>query len=342
MIDNAKLARALYRTILRREPSHMETLHHIPDLVARRYFEVINRLLLSQERKSVECRDLGLYAPPGHYASPIVDVSELRRMPPIHAEAEDGALPMIHIDRPRMRAFWQSCVPLLRECPFPATKTDGFRYFYENGGFSYADAMMFYAMLRKHRPRRVVEVGSGHSSACLLDTVERYLGNETALTLVDPHPELALSLMTDADKSRTRFVAKPIQEVGLALCDELAANDILFIDSTHVAKTGSDVCHEFFNILPFLNEGVLIHFHDMFYPFEYPDAWVYDENRSWNEIYLMRAFLMNNDAFEIVFFNDYFWRFYRDDVMDTCPDFARNPGGALWLRKVSPALKRRH
>ena len=231
---------------------------------------------------------------------------------------------MIHIDGPRMRAFWQSCVPLLRECPFPATKTDGFRYFYENGGFSYADAMMFYAMLRKHRPRRVVEVGSGHSSACLLDTVERYLGNETLVTLVDPHPELALSLMTDTDKSRTRFVAKPIQEVGLALCDELAANDILFIDSTHVAKTGSDV------------------FHDMFNPFEYPDAWIYDENRSWNEIYLMRAFLMNNDAFEIVFFNDYFWRFYRDDVMDTCPAFAMNPGGALWLRKVAPALKRRH
>ena len=56
MIDNAKLARALYRTILRREPSHMETLHHIPDLVARRYFEVINRLLLSQERKLLEPR----------------------------------------------------------------------------------------------------------------------------------------------------------------------------------------------------------------------------------------------------------------------------------------------
>ena len=97
-----------------------------------------------------------------------------------------------------------------------------------------------------------------------------------------------------------------------------------------------------FNVLPFLNEGVLVHFHDMFYPFEYPDDWVYGENRSWNEIYLMRAFLMNCDAFEIVFFNHYFWEVHRDDIMAAYPKYARNPGGALWLRKVSSALKRRH
>jgi predicted O-methyltransferase YrrM len=319
----------------------METLHHIPDLMARRYFEVINRLLMSEERRAIETRDLGLFVPPGHYYSPLVDLDQLHRSPPAQVETADDALPMIRIDGARMHAFWQSCLPLLRECPFPASKTEGFRYCYENPSYSYGDAMMLYTMLRKHQPRRVVEVGSGHSSACLLDTVERYLG-ETSVTFVDPYPDYLRTLLTDGGASRTRVVAKPIQEVGLELYDTLGENDILFIDSTHVAKTGGDVCHEFFNILPFLNAGVLIHFHDMFYPFEYPHPWIYDENRSWNEIYLMRAFLMNNDAFEIVFFNDFFWRFYRDEIMATYPQFANNPGGALWLRKVSPALKRKH
>ena len=175
-----------------------------------------------------------------------------------------------------------------------------------------------------------------------MDTVGRYLDTETSVTVVDPYPDYLRTLLTDDETSRVRVIDKPIQAVGLELYDTLGENDILFIDSTHVAKTGSDVCHEFFNILPFLNEGVLVHFHDVFYPFEYPEQWIYDENRSWNEIYLMRAFLMNNDAFEIVFFNDYFWRFYRDEIMSTYPDFAKNPGGALWLRKISPALKRKH
>jgi hypothetical protein len=70
-----------------------------------------------------------------------------------------------------------------------------------------------------------------------------------------------------------------VQDVTLDLYAELDRDDVLFIDSTHVMKTGSDVCHELFAILPRLASGVLIHFHDIFWPFEYGEEWVLKENR---------------------------------------------------------------
>ena len=80
--------------------------------------------------------------------------------------------------------------------------------------------------------------------------------------------------------SRVRVFEKPVQQVPLSIFDALQAGDILFIDFTHVLRTGGDVCFELFEILPRLSRGVLVHFHDMFWPFEYPRSWSVDENRS--------------------------------------------------------------
>ena len=106
------------------------------------------------------------------------------------------------------------------------------------------------------------------------------------------------------------------------------------VDSTHVLRTGSDVCFELFEILPRLAPGALVHFHDMFWPFEYPRSWAVDENRSWNELYAVRAFLTNNEQWEVVFFNDYFAKLETKRIEDTYPNFLRNSGGALWLRRL--------
>jgi hypothetical protein len=125
-----------------------------------------------------------------------------------------------------------------------------------------------------------------------------------------------------------------VQEVSLSVFEVLRNGDFLFIDSSHVMKTGSDVCQELFEILPRLAPGVFIHFHDMLWPFEYREDWVLRENRSWNELYALRAFLTFNDRFEIVFFNDYFRRFNEPLIQATYPLFLRNSGGSLWLRKL--------
>jgi Methyltransferase domain len=168
--------------------------------------------------------------------------------------------------------------------------------------------------------------------ACAVDTVEQYLHNDCELTFIDPHPELLLELIGDA-ATRVRVVRAPVQQVPLETFDALQAGDILFIDSTHVMRTGSDVCFELFEVLPRLSQGVLVHFHDMFWPFEYPRAWAVDENRSWNELYAVRAFLTNNDTWRIVLFNDYLTRLERPMIEVTYPQFLRNSGGALWLMR---------
>ena len=115
-------------------------------------------------------------------------------------------------------------------------------------------------------------------------------------------------------------------------------NDILFVDSTHVLKTGSDVHYEIFHILPNLKAGVIVHFHDIQYPFEYPDSWIFNENFSWNEVYALRAFLMYNSNFEILFFNNFFGRFGHDMILKSFASLAAFPesfGGSIWLRKCA-------
>jgi hypothetical protein len=191
-------------------------------------------------------------------------------------------------------------------------------------------------MLLKHRPRRVVEIGSGYSSACAMDTVFGRRDMPTQLTFIEPYPDLLFSLMRPGDRERVQVIPQPVQQAPLDIFEGLDAGDILFVDSTHVAKTGSDVCFEWFEIFPRLKPGVLIHVHDVFYPFEYPRLWVVDEGRSWNEIYMLRALLMYSDAFAIVFFNDYFARKERDLIAETAPAFLNNTGSGFWMRRIAP------
>jgi hypothetical protein len=130
------------------------------------------------------------------------------------------------------------------------------------------------------------------------------------------------------------IIAKPVQEVGLDRFASLDAGDILFVDSSHVAKIGSDVNHILFEILPRLPQGVLIHFHDMFYPFEYPREWLELESRFWNEDYLVRAFLQHNTAFTIRIWDHFLGTIYPEKLAECLPLSVKNIGGSLWLERV--------
>src|SRR5205814_62343 len=113
--------------------------------------------------------------------------------------------------------------------------------------------------------------------------------------------------------------------------EKLNSGDILFVDSTHVVKTGNDVNYILFEIIPRLKSGVLIHFHDIFYPFEYPKDWVF-MGRNWNEDYFLKAFLMYNNEFEIILFSDYLHKHHKE-IFKEMPLCYKNSGGNLWIRK---------
>jgi hypothetical protein len=271
------------------------------------------------------------FVPPGHYYSPIPPRADVERQLAA-MDPNPATLPGIALDRDAMVRLWNDLTPHLQSAPFAFEARPGYRYRYDNGAYSWGDGLVLHAMLRHLRPRRLIEVGSGWSSACVVDTNEHFLDSGCEVTCIEPYPGL-LHETVGAPTSPFGIIESGIQAVPLDLFDALTAGDILFIDSTHVLRTGSDVTHELLEILPRIAPGVFVHFHDVFWPFEYPRSWAVDENRAWNEIYALRAFLCENPHWRIVMFNDFLAKNEAGLIGQTCPAFLNNPGGALWLER---------
>ena len=271
--------------------------------------------------------------PLGHFYSPLVDPAEIRKREKQIFTVPGPELPGIELRAEHQRQLFRELSGYYHELPFPVDRENSCRYWYDNSRYSYTDAIILYSFLRHLKPRRVVEVGSGFSSCVMLDTNERFFNDKMQLTFIEPFPRRLLSLVRKEEVSQLNIHASELQDVDLELFKELGAGDILFVDSTHVGKTGSDVNRFFFEIFPALQPGVLIHIHDIFYPFEYPAEWVY-EGRGWNECYMLRAFLAYNDSFQIEFFSHYFYLFHRDLMEELMPLCLKNPGGNIWLRKT--------
>jgi hypothetical protein len=268
-----------------------------------------------------------LFVPPGHFYSPITTAPEVEAALTLAAaHSTQTSLPGINIDRAAMLALWHAIGSLPR-----AEHGSGRRYHPDNPHFSAPDAFVWEGMLRLLLPHRVIEVGSGWSSALLLDTIDAHFPHKVQLTFVEPYPALLRSRLGEARD--VTIIETGVQAADPALFDTLEAGDILFIDSTHIVKTGSDVVHELFEVLPRLKSGVYVHFHDVFWPFEYSRHWTLVENRSWNELYVLRAFLTDNPAWEIVMLNDYLAKTAADEVRQHFPAFSGGLGGSLYLRK---------
>lgn len=268
--------------------------------------------------------------PPGHFYSPIADVSDVRAR---HEQIFDRSirdLPGIDSNDVGQVALAAEFRDYVKEMPFTDTTTAGQRYGFDNPFFSYGDGLALYSMLRHVRPCRVVEIGSGWSSALMLDVNDAFLGGETSFTFIEPYPERLKSLLRDSDRERTQILETGVQLVDEAVFAALEPGDLLFIDSTHVSRVGSDVNHIYFNVIPRLPAGVTVHIHDVFWPFEYPEDWVYD-GRGWNEDYLLRALLVNNPKLQITWFNSYMAEHHADALDAIDERWMRNPGGSIYL-----------
>jgi hypothetical protein len=271
---------------------------------------------------------------PGHFYSPICDPTELQRR---HRDPWTNPLPselpgidLAHDAQVRLWETWRPFFDDVREALADAAAR---RYRLPSASYDIGDAIIYACMLCYLRPARLVEVGAGSSSALALDIFDHFFAEWPRVAFIEPYPTLLQSLLKPQDRARIEITTSGVQDVPLSYFDELQRDDVLFIDSTHVVKTGSDVVFELFEVLPRLRSGVIVHFHDVFYPFEYPREWAIRQNYSWNEIYALRAFLMGNRDWEIIFFNDYFARVEKMRVERDAPEVLRNPGGGLWLRR---------
>ena len=272
------------------------------------------------------------YFPPGHFYSPYVDVEEVR----LRAESiYDFSADVPGIDL-RIEAQFDLLLEIADQYasfPYGPDQSEGLRYNLDNGMFGASDASLLYCLLLHLAPRRVIEIGSGWSSGLMLDVAES-LGDESfALTLIEPNTQRLREVLAPEDLSEVEIAESRLEDVDLELFDTLGSGDVLFVDSTHVAKAGSDVNTLFFDVLPRLASGVVVHIHDVFYPFEYPLRWL-EMGRAWSESYLLRAFLQFNDEFEILLFGHLMHLRAHGLMAALFPQTLNNRGASFWMRRA--------
>jgi predicted O-methyltransferase YrrM len=280
-------------------------------------------------------------APPGHFYSPIPSRDDVARYAAMKFVQGPEALAGIDLNVERQLGMLRTLGPLTADLTFSEEPDGGTRFYYNNPGFSPGDATVLAALIRHVHPRRIVEAGAGFSTAVMLDVAERDLRTPITIECVEPDPVRLRSLLRDGDAERLTIHETIVQNMPLEFFERLQANDILFIDSSHVLKLGSDVAFLILDVLPRLAPGVLVHVHDISSSFEYSPDW-YDEGRAFNEAPVLRAFLQFNRGFEILFFCDYLVRFHREAIARHMPQALRQPASApggnasssLWLRRV--------
>ena len=320
----------LYKYLLQRSPAAQELDQWANALViGTPVTVVIDRFSESEEFKLRN--GVAPFFPNGHYYSPVVNPNADTRRYVDLQPTRIGAAPLqIPIDTARMNSFFRQSAAVMASANIQETQVPGRRFYAQNGGYPKGDALVLRAMINYLRPRRIIEVGSGFSTACMLDSLDD-LAHRSKITCIDPYPDRLRSLLRKDDD--VEILESLVQDVPVARFTELGAGDMLFIDSTHVVKTGSDVHYELFEVLPRLQAGVMVHFHDVSYPFEYPPEWIFDSNYSWNEAYFVRAFLMYNKTFSFFFSGSYMRQHSRQVVQEHFPEFPLNPGTNLWLKK---------
>jgi predicted O-methyltransferase YrrM len=302
-------------------------------------FEGKNYIVLSRDELNVFVEELSAkkyrnnYEVPGHFYSPLPDIEEVKANAGKIWKQPEMRIPGINMNPDQQYSHLREFFEMSSSLPFPEEKNGKTRYHYNNPSFAYADAITLHCMIRKYKPKRIIEVGSGFSSCVMADTNELFFNNSIKLTFIEPNPQFFFSVLPEKDYKTNRILVNKVQDVDLELYDELEENDILFIDSSHVSKIGSDVNHEFFEIIPRLKKGVIVHFHDIFHPFEYPYDWVI-EGRAMNENYMLKAFLQYNESFEILFMSTYVCTFFKDEIEKNMPIFLKNSGGNFWMKKI--------
>ena len=291
------------------------------------------QLRIERNLARAEASQLTTWAPPGHFYSPVVSIDEIRMREAQVFGRNSKTVAGIDLREADQIELLKRLEHYYGDIDFPESKAPPHRYYFENPNYSYADAILYYSMIRHLKPRRIVEIGSGFSSCLALDANERCFKSSIQCTFIEPYPQLLRALLKPGDEERIKILWESVHEVDESVFLELEENDILFIDSTHVSKTNSDVNHLLFQVLPILKCGVYVHFHDIFFPFEYPKDWIY-EGRSWNECYALRAFLQGNHAFTVQLFADFIAKFHNEFLREHMPMCLKNTGGSIWLKKV--------
>jgi len=243
-----------------------------------------------------------------------------------------GWVPEICFNDEEQLELLDDLIVFYEKIPWNHKKEETLRFHLDNPYYSYSDAVILFLLMMHLKPKNIIEIGSGYSSALMLDVNELFFNNSISLKYLEPYPERLKTLLSMKDRNTVEIIEKKAQDIPLKIFSELKENDILFIDSSHISKVNSDVNQYIFNIFPVLNNGVYIHIHDINYRFEY-GLEHHIEGKNLNEAYLLRAFLQYNSSFKIILCNSYLKKFYKEKFIKNMP-LCNTGNGSIWLKKV--------
>jgi predicted O-methyltransferase YrrM len=221
----------------------------------------------------------------------------------------------------------------LEKFPINQAKEDSLTFYYDNWMFCSGDAETLYNIIRHFQPEKVIEIGSGFSTRIAKQALNqnRIQGKQCQHICIEPYEAPWLEKL-----GVDQVIREKVENLPISYFEDLKENDILFIDSSHVLRTGGDVYYEFLRVLPKLKPGVMVHIHDIFIPFEYPRNWLEKERWFWTEQYLLQAFLVFNSDFEVLLGLNYLANHHRQELEQVCPIFAQQKNrvaSSFWLRR---------
>ncbi|MBI1392185.1 MAG: class I SAM-dependent methyltransferase [Alphaproteobacteria bacterium] len=276
----------------------------------------------------------GLAIYPRHYYHPFITERDL-----ILSPDEARSLPGVDLDADRQLAFIESLAGRSELAAFPETAEEAARlgapFHIGSGSFGHGDSDLLYAIVRTHRPRLAIEIGSGDSTRVLKAAIDRTAqetpGYGCRHVCVEPYEQPWL------EGFGVEVIRERVERLDPSFFAGMAAGDILFIDSSHIIRPDGDVVFEFLELLPRLPVGAFVHIHDIYTPYHYPREWMLDRGLLWNEQYLLEAFLSLNRDFEVVAALKWLSSVRNDGLAALLPGFAMRPTatpGSFWIRRV--------
>lgn len=278
----------------------------------------------------------GFHVVPNRFDQPVPDTSRL----PHRLWVGPSKLPGIDMRHEAQLALLEEMAAAYRAEyeTFPLEPgPDPRRYHIVNDRFERVDGELLWCMVRRFRPRRILEIGAGMSTLLSAEALLRNAAEDGGapgeLTAVDPYPT---PVLRRGVPGLTRLLISDAQDLSLERFTELERNDILFIDSSHVLKTGSDVQYLFLEALPCLQPGVVVHVHDIFLPSEFPKDWIKREHRFWTEQYLLQAFLAFNSAFEVLIAASHLHHTNPEALEAAFPSYRRDRAwpASFWMHRI--------
>lgn len=273
-------------------------------------------------------RNVGLWPLRRHYYEPLIDPRDLSR--PLDAQRSLAGLDW-NVDRQLAILRSMRFRSELQQFLAPAASSEP-RFSYSNRNFLSGDADYLYSFVRRFRPKRIVEVGCGNSTLLILAANKKNRADHPEHVCehicIEPYEQPWL------ESVGARVLRRRVEHTDLNVFTALEAGDLLFIDSSHVIRPCGDVVFQVLEVLPVLNSGVIVHFHDIFSPRNYLAEWVYERGYLWNEQYLIEAFLSFNSKYQIIGALNYIHHHHYADLEAICAQHAVHyEPGSLYIER---------